>query len=145
MDVTQHPPAVLELVVADAHGVVAHGDHEFEGQLAVGELGQSPGEDVARVEQEGDRGTLAFLFDQRRELGDPSDLIDVVPPEGRDGIVGALKVVGVEQRHLAQVSGLQWLGLGCMDRGDTGGHTEQDHHGPTAEWMLHDGMIRRDK
>ena len=52
MPFSKHAAAVIELVVADAHRVVAHERHHLEQRLAVGQEGERAGEHVTGVEQE---------------------------------------------------------------------------------------------
>ncbi len=90
--------AVFKLVITDRHGVVAHRDHEFEGQLALGQLGQRAGEDVAGIEQEHVRLGCPYRLDQCRDLGDAANHRNIVQPEGRNRVVCAFHVVGKQQR-----------------------------------------------
>ncbi len=89
--------AVVELVIADGHCVVAHRNHELEHQRPVGQPGKGAREDVAGVEQEHVWLAVANLLDQGRELGNAADMIKVVSPPRRDRLVGALHVVGEDE------------------------------------------------
>ena len=89
-------PAVVELVVANAHGVVAHERHHLEQRLALGEARQRAREHVARVEQEGRPGGRAFAIDERREVRCAAEPRRAAQPVRRDRVEGAVEVVGIE-------------------------------------------------
>ena len=93
-------PAVVELVIADAHRVVAHHGHHLHQRFALGEDRQGAGEHVARVEQERGPGRGALAVDQGGEMRRAAEPRRAREPVGRYRVEGAVKVVGVEQGEL---------------------------------------------
>ena len=67
--VVEDLPAIVELMVARAHRIVAHQGHHLHQRLAVGEVRHRAGEHVAGIQQERGAGGGAFPFHERGQVG----------------------------------------------------------------------------
>ncbi len=111
-------PAVVELVVADPHRVVAHQGHQLHQRFAAGQIGEGAGEHVARIEQERCPRRRPLPFDQGREMRGASQLGRAGAPIRGDRLERTVKVVGVEQsERMLAAAELADLAPGLAERG----------------------------
>src|ERR1043166_2049899 len=94
--------AVVELMIADGHRVVTHTDHHFHQRFAAREKRKLAGKNVTGTKKKKSFRALAILLNQRRELRRAAELGFTRQPVSGDRIKGAMKVVGIKNRHLAR-------------------------------------------
>jgi hypothetical protein len=104
---------VVELVVADGHGVVAHRAHHLHEGLPAGEVGEHAREHVARVEEEDRTLAGADLLHERREVRGSAQPRRAGQPVGGDRVERAVEVVRVEDRDFPR----RLVGRGGVGRG----------------------------
>ena len=135
--------AVVELVVADGHGLGADGVLDGElGHAVVGGVEEAALELIAGVEQENGAavgfGSPALFPDGGGETGAASIAVGLWRGIaghgfGVDGAVAGVEVVHVEDGEAVGRCG-GWLGVGAADEGEGADGAEQDAAGEKHVW-----------